>query len=44
MLLRLARDQHLIEVVLPIVEDLRRRGFWVSDALLDQIRREEVEI
>lgn len=40
-LLRLARDRGLVRAAYPIMLELRRRNFWVSDALLERIAREE---
>lgn len=40
-LLRRARERGFIGAVVPLVEELRRRGFWVSAGLLERLRREE---
>jgi predicted nucleic acid-binding protein len=39
--LRTAREAGLIGAVLPLLLELRRLGQWVSDELVEQIRREE---
>lgn len=40
-ILRRARDRGLILAVAPVVEELRRRGFRISNELLDELGREE---
>ena len=40
-LLRAAREQGLIAAVLPLLLELRQLGLWVSDELVQEIRREE---
>lgn len=40
-ILQRARQRGLIEAVMPLLAELRRRGFWVSDGLLEQVAREE---
>jgi predicted nucleic acid-binding protein len=40
-ILRLAREDGLIEAVSPLVSELRSLGFRVSAQLIDQIRDEE---
>lgn len=40
-ILRSARDRGLVSAVSPLLAELRRRGFRISPALLDQIRQEE---
>ncbi|MGI8552594.1 MAG: DUF3368 domain-containing protein [Dehalococcoidia bacterium] len=40
-ILRMARDQKLIERVYPILLVLRQQGFWISSELLARIRSEE---
>ena len=39
--LYLARERGLIPAVLPLALELRRRGQWISDALVQGIEREE---
>lgn len=39
--LRLARDRGLIAAAYPILQQPRRPNFWISDALLERIAREE---
>jgi predicted nucleic acid-binding protein len=40
-LLRLARDRGLIDAAYPLLLQLRRPNFWISDALLERIANEE---
>lgn len=40
-ILRRARQWDLIPAACPLVDELRRHGSWVSDALVEQLRREE---
>lgn len=39
--LRTARDDGLIDAVLPLLIELRRFGQWLSESLIDQVRRDE---
>jgi len=39
--LRLARDRGLVPAVVPLLDELRRRGFRIGADLVDQIGREE---
>ncbi len=41
-LLRTARDRGLIPAVSPLLAELRRRGFRISDELVELVRQEEV--
>ena len=40
-LLKQARDRGMIPSVMPALAELRRLGFWCSDALIERIQREE---
>jgi predicted nucleic acid-binding protein len=40
-LLKQARERGVIPSVIPILTELRRLGFWCSDALLERMQREE---
>ncbi|HLB12979.1 MAG TPA: DUF3368 domain-containing protein, partial [Dehalococcoidia bacterium] len=40
-ILRAARQRGLVPAVVPILEELRRLGFRISDGLVDDLRREE---
>lgn len=42
-LLRMARDRGLLPAVLPLLLELRQRGFRISADLVEQIRQEEVD-
>lgn len=42
-ILRAARDRGLLPAVLPLLAELRRRGFRISAELVEQIRQEEAE-
>jgi predicted nucleic acid-binding protein len=42
-LLRQARWQGLVPAAYPLLVELRRRGFWVGDPLLEEIRRDEAQ-
>lgn len=40
-LLKLARQEGLLPAALPLVLELRRRGQWISDALIEAVSQEE---
>jgi predicted nucleic acid-binding protein len=40
-ILRTARDRGLVPAVLPLLAELRRLGFRISDELVAEVRREE---
>lgn len=40
-ILKLARGRGLISSVVPMLHELRRRGFWISAELMEEIGREE---
>jgi predicted nucleic acid-binding protein len=42
-ILRDARDRALISSALPLVLELRKRGLWLSEALIELVRHEEGE-
>jgi uncharacterized protein len=42
-ILRDARDQGLIPSALPLLLELRQHGLWISEALVEMVRREEGE-
>ena len=40
-ILQLARDRGLVPAVAPVLEELRRHGFWVGTELVERIQRDE---
>lgn len=38
-LLLLAKQQGCINAVVPLLDQLRERGYWLSDALIEEVRR-----
>ncbi|MCA1723183.1 MAG: DUF3368 domain-containing protein [Thermomicrobia bacterium] len=42
-ILRAAREQGFIPSALSLLLELRQRGLWISEALVESVRREEDE-
>jgi uncharacterized protein len=38
-MLLLAKRRGVIESVIPLLDEIRRQGYWLSDALVAQVRR-----
>jgi predicted nucleic acid-binding protein len=42
-LLLLAKRQGFVEAVGPLLEEMRRHGYWLSDAVVEQVQRQAGE-
>ena len=42
-LLLLAKQQGYVETVVPLVDEMRRHGYWLSDSLVEQVQRQAGE-
>lgn len=40
-ILQLARDRGIVPAVAPLLEELQRRGFWISAELVERIQQDE---